>query len=162
MEDIQAIVKAITAKCGSYGCDVSETLAAFVARTVNYMRFECSSHHQERKDIWAMIYRLWFNIHTPMYAIVTPILKLVHKYCHDDWYMTFYTTHLVSRLLLTRVRASDFSVFLDTICPCYSNHVAHVWYMYWYFVCLGSHESSWTNKRLIEFVVSQFAVSKLP
>lgn len=34
MDDIKAIVQSITSKCASFGCEVSETLAAFIARTV--------------------------------------------------------------------------------------------------------------------------------
>ena len=47
----------------------------------------------KKKNILAMIYRLWHNIHILMYTIVTLILKLAHTYRHDGREMTGYTTH---------------------------------------------------------------------
>ena len=34
----------------------------------------------KKKDIWAMIYILWHDIHILMHTIVTPILKLLHNF----------------------------------------------------------------------------------
>ena len=62
---------------------------------------------KERKDMLAMIYRLWDNIHILIYAIVTPILNLVHKCRHDGREMAFLQTRNISTTHLSSSHSRD-------------------------------------------------------